>query len=469
MSNFYLYDVSFLIIFTLAVVIFLIRKRKKLQREGILYLYRTKFGIRLIDYLGKKLKKYSSVLEFFSIATGYVLMVGIFGLIIQVIYIYFKFPVITETIKAPPLIPLIPYFPKLFGVQSFFPDFYFTYFIIAIAIVAVVHEFSHGIFARFHNLKIKNTGFAFLGPILGAFVEPDEKKMRKKRIKAQLGILSAGVFANIITAGLFFLLMWGFFSIAFVESGAVFSGYAFSAVDYSSIDSINGNKIGNIEEIPKFIKMGRNYVVADGERFIIDDKNLKMQLEKGEKLFLYDDAPAINVNLTGAISKINDVKVRSIKEVAEELERYKPGDKIKIETKYGGEAIEYEVVLGANPKNKSKAYLGIVTSVSNVGSSVFKRIYKFFDFKEESTYYQSRFGAGGFIYNLLWWIFIINLMVALFNMLPLGILDGGRFFFLSVAWITGSEKKAKMAFRMMGWFILFMFSLLMVGWLVSFF
>ena len=38
---------------------------------------------------------------------------------------------------------------------------------------------------------------------------------------------------------------------------------------------------------------------------------------------------------------------------------------------------------------------------------------------------------------------IINLLVALFNMLPLGFLDGGRFFYLTFLGLTGSEKVAK--------------------------
>ena len=61
----------------------------------------------------------------------------------QTLSIYILHPEITKIIKAPPIAPLIPYFPKLFGMESFFPPFYFTYFIVALAIVAVVHELSH--------------------------------------------------------------------------------------------------------------------------------------------------------------------------------------------------------------------------------------------------------------------------------------------------------------------------------------
>jgi len=42
----------------------------------------------------------------------------------------------------------------------------FFYWIISIFIIAVVHEFSHGIVARAHNIKIKSSGFAFLSIII---------------------------------------------------------------------------------------------------------------------------------------------------------------------------------------------------------------------------------------------------------------------------------------------------------------
>ena len=64
---------------------------------------------------------------------------------------------------------------------------------------------------------------------------------------------------------------------------------------------------------------------------------------------------------------------------------------------------------------------------------------------------------------------IINLLVALFNMLPLGILDGGRFFYLTVWGITRSEKVGKKAYSLMTWILLASLALLMVRWGLRFF
>ena len=86
-------------------------------------------------------------------------MIVMMWLIIWTTYIYIKTP-IARFIKAPPVFPLIPYFPKLFGLESIFPPLYFTYFIIALSIVAFVHEFSHGIERSSYQSHLLGNDFA---------------------------------------------------------------------------------------------------------------------------------------------------------------------------------------------------------------------------------------------------------------------------------------------------------------------
>ena len=88
-------------------------------------------------------------------------------------------------------------------------------------------------------------------------------------------------------------------------------------------------------------------------------------------------------------------------------------------------------------------------------------------FKDPSTYYISNFDSdfAYFILDLLWWVMVINLLVALFNMLPLGIMDGGRFFYLGIWSVTGSEKFAKRAFKFITYAILFLFLAMIFFWL----
>jgi magnesium-transporting ATPase (P-type) len=230
MVEFWIYDVVFLALFVLWVSYFLVKNKKTLDREGWMYMYRTQWAVRLINTIGGKYKKTLGSLRYVIVAVGYLLMVGIVYLFGLSVFKYIKDPLISEIIKAPPVAPLIPYFPQLFGMDSFFPNFYFTYFLISIAIVAFVHEFSHGIFMKFSKIKIKSTGIVFLGPILGAFVEEDRKSFDGKGKFNRLSVLGAGVFANLIAGIVFLLLAYGLFNVAYVSNGYTVTDYAYTAI-----------------------------------------------------------------------------------------------------------------------------------------------------------------------------------------------------------------------------------------------
>jgi len=60
--------------------------------------------------------------------------------------------------------------------------------------------------ARAEKIKLKSVGLLLLAIFPGAFVEPDEKQVKKAKILTKLRIFSAGSFANFVTAFLVFLL-----------------------------------------------------------------------------------------------------------------------------------------------------------------------------------------------------------------------------------------------------------------------
>lgn len=473
MINFIIVDLTLLVVFALFLGIFLYINRKNLGKEGSLILYRTKWGVKLINYVGKKYKRTLKFLSYVSISLGYVLMVAMLFLIFQTIYIYLTTP-IAKVIRAPPIVPLIPYFPQLFGLESFFPPFYFIYFILAIIIVATVHEFSHGIFARRYGIRIKSTGFAFLKylPIIfGAFVEQNDKDMNKKKKVEQMAVLSAGVFANIIVTLLFFILLIGFFNLAFAPAGVSFDSYSYSAVNVSSVVAVNGQKIINssYEKILDAMnEIGLNKIQTSDGKYVSTKKFFESQ-NKTEEFVLYEDAPAINSGIGGIIQEINGVKINSVEKLGEEMEKYKPGDKIELKTIKKDGISEDEVTLVENPREEGKAFLG-VAFLSKNKNGITAEIYSFVSgFKKENTYYEPKSELSTFIYDLIWWIIIINLLVALFNMLPFGFLDGGRFFYLTILGITKSKKIAEKSFNWITYFLFFLLILLMVKWVITFF
>src|SRR3989344_32000 len=228
MASVIFYDIVLLILFVTFMSWFLYTRKHNLKREGLLYLYRAQWGVKLIDRIGKKYKKTLKFFSYVSIVSGFVLMISMVYLFGKIVWIYVFEPAIVQQIRVPPIIPLVPYLPQVFKLD-FLPPFYFTYWIVILAIIAITHEFAHGIFSAYYKIKIKSTGFGFfpffLPVFLAAFVELDEKKMAKKRKFSQLTILSAGTFANVLTAILFFGILWIFFSLAFVPSGVTFDSY----------------------------------------------------------------------------------------------------------------------------------------------------------------------------------------------------------------------------------------------------
>lgn len=466
MTSFVIYDLVLLAIFILFTFAFLYIRRSNLKRQGILYLYRTRFGLEVINYTSTKFSKILRPLQYFIIASGYALMGIMVYMLIQFSYVYIKSPDIARAIKVPVIMPLIPYLPELFKID-FLPPFYFTYWIIIIAIIAIPHEFAHGIIARLNKIKVHSTGFGFLGPFLAAFVEPDEKQTEKSSKFAQLSVLSAGTFANILTVIFFGLILWGFFAFTFSPAGVNFNAYSSDIINISSISLFNGIPLQNIQ--PSSLNSSDNTfspIISDNRTFFATPSFLKKALENNASyIIVYENSPAFNARLAGAITEINGVKTTSPEELKNAILANKPGDNVTIKTIIDKEVKTYNIELA----NKSdKPFLGIgITPFQSKGmlGKIFNLITKV---KDPLIYYDSSLGdAGIFIYDLLWWIVLISLSVALVNMLPLGIFDGGRFFMLTVWGITGSRKIGEKAFSVSTWLILALIALLMVKWLFA--
>ena len=197
--SFLFYDILLFVAFCILAVVFLKRNKRNVKREGIIYLYKSGFGIKIMDSIVRHTRKLLNFISVYVIIIGFIGMAAMIFLLIASAY---KMAIIPVAIKTPPVVPLLPWipFPGL-------PTLYFTYWIIAIFFLAVVHEGCHGIFSRLNDIKIKSTGFGFLGPLPLAFVEPDEKQMAKKGFKAQLSILAAGPVSNFVLALLVFLMI----------------------------------------------------------------------------------------------------------------------------------------------------------------------------------------------------------------------------------------------------------------------
>ena len=79
---------------------------------------------------------------------------------------------------------------------------------IILIISAIIHEFSHGTLLRVVKAKVKSMGFILAGILpLGAFVEPDEKKLHKKSKKSIIRMYSAGPMSNVLLTVIFVIIL----------------------------------------------------------------------------------------------------------------------------------------------------------------------------------------------------------------------------------------------------------------------
>lgn len=112
------------------------------------------------------------------------------------------------------------------GVAPLIPGLTLPFFagLISLFILLVVHEFSHGVLAKIAKVKIKSIGAILFGVIpMGAFVEPNEREVKKLRVSSQDRISIAGVSANMLTSIFFFIIALVLLSIVLpnVSTGGV--------------------------------------------------------------------------------------------------------------------------------------------------------------------------------------------------------------------------------------------------------
>ncbi|GAI99101.1 unnamed protein product, partial [marine sediment metagenome] len=251
------------------------------------------------------------------------------------------------------------------------------------------------------------------------------------------------------------------FSFAFQPAGVIFDSYATSTIAIAGISSVDNISLSSVtyEKLLSTInETGFNKIRADEKDYLITKEILEIQAQNQEEISVYDSAPAINAELESVIFKIEGVDVYNIDMLSEELSKYSPGDSITLNV-LGEDEEDYDrdIVLGEHPLNENRAWLGIGFIDKKSSGVIGKIIDKISSFKKSNTYYHPKFdGISTFIYHLLWWIVLISISVALINMLPVGIFDGGRFFYLTALALTKSEKKAKKAFSFITRFILFL-------------
>ncbi len=339
-------------------MLFLYSKRKKIVIQKILFpflyfsMYKTKLGLKSMDNMAKKHPKFLRYLAYVGIAIGFLGMAAMSVMLVNNFYNLITKPAAVSGVGV-----VLPFQVK----GAFYVPFF--YWIISIFLLALVHEFSHGVIARLYKIKIKSSGLAFLNifvPVIpAAFVEPDEKELRKRPKIQQLSIFAAGPFSNIIFAFVVLAIM-----------GLVMAPISNAVFDYNGI-LVTGFTPGN-------------------ETF-----------------------PAENAGITEneLIIGVDNVPISTVENFTEIMQTKTPGESIVITTN----VTDYNITLTESPDNKSMGYLGIYLTQNQ-------------EIKENILQKYGKIIPDIFIWfvGLFYWLYVLNLGIGLFNLVPLGPIDGGR-------------------------------------------
>jgi len=344
------------IIFVILLGLFLWKKRHNVELQRALFpilyvvMYRSSFGLKSMDKLAQKFPRTLKFLGYVSIVLGFIGMALIcYQLVISTADVF------VSKEGVPGIQPVLPIEAK--GV-FFVP---FLYWILSIFLLAVVHEFSHGVLARVHKIPVKSSGFAFLCLLLpvvpAAFVEPDEKVVKKRPYRQQLSVFAAGPISNM------------FFALAMLGVFVLLSPALTAAFDSKGVELVK----------------------------------------------VSEDGPAFAAGLRDGdiIASLNDAQITAVENMTKILNSSAPGEQLTINTANSS----FTVTLAANPKNESKAFLGVQTRTHLVA-------------KEE---FAAKYGSWlppflKWFAGLIFWLFMLNIGIGLFNLLPIGPLDGGRMF-----------------------------------------
>lgn len=357
------------IVFIVLLSIFLYIRRDKLEVQGsfpFLYmlLYKTKLGLDKMDRWSKSKPKLFLYLAYIS------LFIGIIGIFISLGLMFWQLKLIMELgLKQAGgfVLPIKTSSGTIMGIPVVAPPF--IEWLIALIVLVVVHEFAHGVIAQRFKVKIKSSGFAFgafFVPILpAAFVEPDEKQLKKVSWWKQICVFGAGSTSNFIF-GILFYLIFVFVAVPFTTNTMQINNVTFDGV-------MNESSL-------------KDYNIENGTITKINGKNIST--------YSFTVANGVGLGMTDRVF-VNEF----LNLTANETLTLTINNKV------------YNLSTFENPNINNSGMIGIMNPQVNLNP-------------QEGLKYLSTFPL--FFQRLIFWIVLLNIGIGIMNLLPLWITDGGQ-------------------------------------------
>ena len=243
-----------------------------------------------------------------------------------------------------------------------------TYFLLSIPIVLVMHEGAHGIVAALEKIKIKTGGFAIFIALFAGFVEPDEEEFEKAKKISKLRVIGAGATSNVL--------------FAIVLGAIMLTNPIFGMV---------------LESIPLFgdVILNTFYELSQGVLILSIMEN--------------SGAEQAGLLANDIITTINDVQIYG----PADFPVLNPGEMASVTVLRDGQALEFGLEVMASPDDPERGLIGIMRD----NAIPYNPVMNFIDWTNVD------FNISMF----LLWLWMISFFIGIINMLPLPILDGGKF------------------------------------------
>ncbi|WP_332450402.1 site-2 protease family protein [Methanoculleus sp.] len=269
--------------------------------------------------------------------------------------------------------------------------------ILGLVLTMVVHEFGHAILARVEDMRVKSMGLLIAVIPIGAFVEPDEEDVEAAKGMPKIRMFGAGITNNIVIGLACFAVMFLF--------------------------------IGMATPLPTPLVQG-----------------------------VYQDYPAAEAGLPGysVITEINGIPVTSQEEISAIMDGTRPGETVTVTATRDGVESTYTLILDEWPEvldgDRNSGFMGVyyynapavkehIGNVANLGllAPLYLTIAPIDAFIQGNTQqlaillsdtpeqiaWEEPFPFFWGTVHLLFWTGWFNLLVGMFNAIPIVPLDGG--------------------------------------------
>lgn len=459
--------------------------RHHLAKYGPCIMIRTKLGLKMMDRLGKYTRFWKGFGLASKVVTAVLLIMMMYMLVMSLLAIPSRLASgssigIEYALAIPGFNPILP---LSFGVVALF-------------IAMVVHEMGHGIQSRANDIKVDSSGLLYGVVPLGAFVEPNEEDMERKSRRAKMDVYAAGITVNTVLAVVAIVLLsslGGCISTDVGDNAGVYqidndspaydAGMPVSAI----ITKINGIPCETVSDNGR-VAIGFNSGGSSGfdptQRYDVtylykDEEVTVPGVQMGAYIrSVVVDSPAHTYGLTyntfiysitidGVEKRITD-PVSFTQAMCDTL----PGQTITVKTVVKGstDVESHNVVLSKSP-NGDFGYIGLVVNTAGLTLTtpnimLDASLNPFYNSSNLYSYFTGLISylSGPFngmdpisdevkwwydapmesvfwiVMSLLYWIFWLDLLLAISNALPAYPFDGGFLFRGFVSWVLEKVK-----------------------------